>query len=168
VVAEQHREPTRGSRVAAIESELLGMYADPTLDTKPALLSKRGGAFYSEAAVGLLASLRGNDNAVHAVNVRNEGTLPNLPDRAVIEVSCRVGADGAAPLPTPPLPPDIVGLVAHHSAYEELALEAALRGGRDRVFRALLAHPLVGQAELADRLTDLLLAANTDFLGWAS
>ncbi len=53
------------------------------------------------------------------------------------------------------------------AAYEELALDAALRGGRDRVFRALLAHPLVGQVDQAERLTDLLLAANREHLPWA-
>jgi 6-phospho-beta-glucosidase len=166
VVAEQRGAPTRGERVAEIERQLLTSYADPTLDTKPALLAERGGAFYSEAAVGLLASLYNDDGAVHAVNVRNHGTLPNLPDSAVIEVSCEVGTAGATPIPTPPLAPEIAGLVTHTSAYEELALDAALHGGRDRVYRALLAHPLVGQAELADRLTDRLLAVNADFLGW--
>jgi 6-phospho-beta-glucosidase len=168
VVAEQLHSPSRGARVAEIERELLAMYADPALDAKPGLLSERGGAYYSEAAVGLLASLRGDDGAVHAVNVRNRGTLPTLPDEAVVEVSCRVGAHGATPLPTAPLSPDIAGLVGHHAAYEELAVSAAIRGGRDRVYRALLAHPLVGQHDLAERLTDLLLANNSRFLGWAS
>ena len=46
---------------------------------KPAELAKRGGAFYSEAAVALVASLVGRDarrgaSAVHVVNVANEGT----------------------------------------------------------------------------------------------
>ena len=53
------------------------------------------------------------------------------------------------------------------SAYEELALDAALHGGRERVFRALLAHPLVGQADVAERLTDLMLEKNKAFLTWA-
>jgi 6-phospho-beta-glucosidase len=66
-----------------------------------------------------------------------------------------------------PLPPLMRGLVAHVSAYEELAVDAALRGGRDRVRATLLAHPLVGQLDLADGLTDRLLAENRDFLPWA-
>ena len=103
---------------------------------------------------------------MHAVNVRNQGRFRELADDAVIEVSCTVGASGATPIDTGPLAPDVAGLVAHTSAYEELALDAALHGGRDRVYRTLLAHPLVGQAELADKLTDRLLAANADFLGW--
>jgi 6-phospho-beta-glucosidase len=166
VVAEQRTSQARGARVAEIERELLALYEDPALDTKPDLLSERGGAFYSEAAVGLLASLHGRPGT-HAVNVRNHGTLPNLPDDAVIEVSCHVDASGATPLPTAPLAPDLAGLTAHVSGYEELALEAALKGGADRVFRALLAHPLVGQVDQARGLTERLLAANAEFLPWA-
>ena len=67
-----------------------------------------------------------------------------------------------------PLDPLLAGLIAHVSAYEELALDAAVRGGRERVFRALLAHPLIGQHDLADKLTDLLIAANRDHLRWAA
>ena len=37
---------------------------------------------------------------------------------------------------------------------------AALHGGRDRVGAALLAHPLIGQYELAGRLADRLIAEN--------
>ncbi|MEV4635882.1 6-phospho-beta-glucosidase [Actinoplanes sp. NPDC049548] len=160
--------PTRGQRVAEIEATLLEMYRDPALTEKPALLGERGGAYYSEAAVSLIASLHGLDpNGVHSVNVRNNGTLPFLPDQAVIEVSARAGDEGPAPLPVTPLAPDLAGLVAHVSGYEELALDAALRGGRQRVYRALLAHPLIGQHEYADALTDKLLAAGAQHLAWA-
>jgi 6-phospho-beta-glucosidase len=102
------------------------------------------------------------------VNVRNRGTLPFLPDEAVVEVPARVGAGELEALPVPALGPLERGLVAHVSAYEELALDAALNGGRERVFRALLAHPLIGQHEPATRLTDLLLDANRDHLSWLS
>ncbi|HXT90772.1 MAG TPA: 6-phospho-beta-glucosidase, partial [Trebonia sp.] len=73
VVEQQRKSGTRAAAVAAIEQELLRMYADPTLDTKPELLGKRGGAFYSEAAVALLASLLGDTGDVQVVNVRNGG-----------------------------------------------------------------------------------------------
>ena len=59
------------------------------------------------------------------------------------------------------------GLVAHASAYEELAVDAALRGGRHRVLMALLAHPLVGQFDLAAQLADRLIAENHRYLAWA-
>ena len=177
VVRQEQGAPTRGQRVAEIETELLQLYADPALTTKPELLGQRGGAYYSEAAVGLIAALHSVPSSVHAVNVRNHGTFPFLPDEAVIEVSCDVSSAGATPIPvggTPagfptagPVAPDLAGLIGHVSAYEGLAVDAALRGGWNRVYRALLAHPLVGQHDTAAALTDTLLAENREHLDWA-
>jgi 6-phospho-beta-glucosidase len=168
VVAEQGGRPTRAEQVAGLERELLEMYADPALDHKPALLGQRGGAYYSEAAVALLASLAGDRRDVQVVNLRNGGTFPFLPAEAVIEVPAAIGAGGPVPQPLAPLSPLLSGLVAHVSAYEELALEAALGGGRRRVMAALLAHPLVGQYDLAGQLADRLIAENARYLPWAA
>jgi 6-phospho-beta-glucosidase len=167
VVTEQEKAGTRAAAVIAIENELLRMYADPTLDTKPELLSKRGGAFYSEAAVALLSSLISDTRDLQVVNVRNNGTFDFLADEAVIEVPAVIGAGGPVPVPAGPLPPLPRGLVAHMSAYEELAVDAALRGGRSRVAAALLAHPLIGQYPLAQDMTDRMIAENAAFLPWA-
>ena len=167
VVAESRGKPTRAQAVAEIERQLLEMYADPALDRKPDLLGQRGGAYYSEAAVDLLASLVTDAGDRQVVNVRNDGTLPFLPDEAVIETPAVISASGAAPVTVAPLSPLMRGLVAHMSAYEDLALDAALRGGRDRVAMALLAHPLVGQYDKADKLADRLVAENAAFLPWA-
>jgi 6-phospho-beta-glucosidase len=167
VVREERGSATRGQRVAEIEAELLSMYRDVSLSTKPELLGQRGGAFYSEAAVSLIAALHGLDpDGVHSVNVRNNGTLPFLPDESVIEVSARVGAAGPVALPVAPLAPDLAGLIGAVAGYEQLAVDAALHGGRQRVYRTLLAHPLVGQHEYADALTDKLLAVNAQHLAW--
>ncbi|MBD9702799.1 6-phospho-beta-glucosidase [Streptomyces caniscabiei] len=168
VVRELGTKPSRAAEVAAMERELLELYADPALDEKPALLARRGGAFYSEAAVDLAASLLGDGGSPYqVVNTRNGDTLPFLPADAVIEVQAAVGPDGAAPLPVPTVDPLYAGLMANVTAYEDLALDAALRGGRDRVFRALLSHPLIGQYEYAEALTDRLLAHNREHLAWA-
>ncbi|MCQ1578173.1 6-phospho-beta-glucosidase [Streptomyces parvus] len=168
VVRELGTKPSRAAEVAAMEKELLEMYGDPALDEKPELLAKRGGAFYSEAAVDLAASLLGDGGSpVQVVNTYNNGTLPFLADDAVIEVQARVGRDGATPLAVPALDPLYAGLIANVTAYEDLALEAALRGGRDRVFKALLAHPLIGQYDYAEGLTDRLIAHNREHLAWA-
>lgn len=168
VVRELGAKPSRAAEVAALERQLLEMYGDPALDEKPELLARRGGAYYSEAAVDLAAALLGGGGSPYqVVNTRNNGTLPFLPDDAVVEVQAAVGTEGAAPLAVPPVDPLYAGLIAHVSAYEELALEAALRGGRDRVFTALLSHPLTGQYAYADALTDRLIAHNREHLPWA-
>ncbi|HEX5335206.1 MAG TPA: 6-phospho-beta-glucosidase [Propionicimonas sp.] len=167
VLAEQLREPTRAEAVKAIEDELLALYADPSVDTKPEALERRGGAFYSEAAVELLAAMRGADGPPRVVNLRNDGTLPFLPDDHVIEVPARFTGGRFVAEPVAALPDDIRGLVAAVTGYERLALDAAVHGGRERVLRAMRAHPLVLQHDRAEKLTDLLLAQNARFLPWA-
>ncbi len=100
------------------------------------------------------------------MNLRNDGVLGFLPDDHVIEVPARYVDGRFAAEPVAPLPDDVRGLIAAVAGYERLALEAALHGGRTRVVQALRAHPLVLQHDRAERLADLLLAANAGFLPW--
>lgn len=167
VLREQLAEPTRAEAVRAIERELLELYADEAQNEKPAALQGRGGAYYSEAAVELLATMRTPGGRPRVVDLRNDGVLPFLPDDHVIEVPAVFRDGGFVAEPVGPLSEDIRGLMAAVAGYERLALEAAALGGRDRVLRAMRAHPLVLQHERAERLTDLLLAQNAPFLGWA-
>jgi 6-phospho-beta-glucosidase len=158
VLEEQRHGVPRAQTVAEIERGLLELYRDPSLVEKPALLEQRGGAFYSEAAVGLVRSLATDDGAVHVVDTRNNGILRGLADDDVVEVPARVGAAGPEPLPQSPLAAELLGLVQHVTAYERLAVEAATT--RDPVVarKALLAHPLIGQVEQVDALADSLVA----------
>ncbi|MEY3472300.1 MAG: hypothetical protein RLY63_975, partial [Chloroflexota bacterium] len=103
VLAEQRASGTRGGEVARIESELLNMFKDPQLDRKPELLERRGGAYYSTAALDLIAALTGVRPARLVVNVRNRGAIPDLPSDLVIEALSDVSADGARPIRIPPL-----------------------------------------------------------------
>jgi 6-phospho-beta-glucosidase len=163
-VQAQQAGASRASEVLEIENRLLQMYRDPALDRKPALLEQRGGAYYSEAAAGLVTSLLTGDDAHHYVDIRNNGTIAGLPDEAVVEVPAIVGRDGARPVAVPPLAPEMLGLVEAVTAYEVLTIEAARTGNRATALRALLAHPLVRQWGVAEPLLDELLAANRDRL----
>jgi 6-phospho-beta-glucosidase len=160
VLAEQHEGRTRAEEVMEIEAGLLELYQDPTLDTKPALLERRGGAYYSDAAAALVASLLADTGDVQVVNVRNEGAIPNLAADDVVEVSCTVDATGAHPSPVEPLAPEMAGLVAHVKAYERLAIAAALSGSRSDALKALVANPLVPDVDVAGPLLDALLEVN--------
>jgi 6-phospho-beta-glucosidase len=157
VLAEQREGVPRAAEVAEIERRLLEMYRDPSLSEKPALLEQRGGAFYSEAATGIVSSLAGHGEAVHVVDMRNRGTLAGLADDDVVEVPARVGPDGPVALAQAPLAPELLGLVQHVAAYERLAVRAALSGDPLDVRKALLTHPLIGQDEMAGALVERLL-----------
>ncbi len=158
VLREQLDGVPRAEVVAGIERELLELYRDPRIVEKPALLEQRGGAFYSEAALGLVSSLVSGDGAVHEVDVRNGGTIGGLAADDVVEVPARVTRVGAHPLTQSPLAPELLGLVQHVAAYERLALTAARTRAVVDVKKALLAHPLISQYAVAEQLLERLAA----------
>jgi len=162
VLREQRDGASRATDVIHIERELLELYKDPSLDTLPELLQRRGGAYYSEAAAALIESLHTGDGARHVVDVRNGGAVPNLPDDAVVEIPAIIDRDGATPIPVAPLPPEMLGLVQHVKAYERLAIEAALSGKDEVALRALVANPLVRKDPVG--LLDAIIEANLRFL----
>src|SRR6266511_917556 len=164
VLAYQLDHPSRAEEVQEIEAELLELYRDPTLDHKPELLERRGGAWYSEAAAQLIASLHDGAGDLQIVNVRNEGTFTGLADDDVVEVPARVGPGGPVPVPAAPLAPEMLGLVQHAKAYEHLAVRAAVSGDRRVALLALLANPLVGDYRVAESLLGSLLDANRHHL----
>jgi 6-phospho-beta-glucosidase len=156
---------SRAEQVIDIEGELLDMYRNPNLDEKPKLLERRGGAFYSEAAAQLIASLHDGRGDVQIVDIRNgDGAgaraLPDLPEGAVVEVPARISREGASPIPQAPLAPEMRGLVQAMKAYEELAVAAARTGDRGIALKALIANPLVARWSIAAPLLDALLEAN--------
>jgi 6-phospho-beta-glucosidase len=156
---------TRGEVVQRLETELFELYRDPALSVKPPQLAQRGGAYYSLAAVELMASIYSDRGDVQTVNVRNGSILPFLPSDASIEVNAVIDRDGAHALAIEtPIPPQIRGLLQVVKAYEELTIEAAVRGDYDAALQALTIHPLVTAGNTARALLDEILAANRDYL----
>jgi 6-phospho-beta-glucosidase len=164
ILEHQRAGRIRAQEVMEIEAELLELYRDPELATKPALLERRGGAYYSEAAAQLVASLAAGTGDVQVVNVRNDGAIPGLADDDVVEVAARIDVEGAHPLPLAPLAPDLLGLVQHVKGYERATIAAATSGDRTLALKALLANPLVPDYPTAAGLLDAILSANRDHL----
>jgi 6-phospho-beta-glucosidase len=164
VLAEQRQKPPRADEVAEIEVQLLELYRDPELDRKPDVLSRRGGAYYSEVAAGVIASLDAGSGEVHVVNVRNDGAIPNVDSDAVVEVPARVDREGAQPLRVGELPPEMLGLVEQIKAFERLTIQAAVAGDRNAALKALVANPLVADYATAAPLLEALLEANRSHL----
>ena len=164
VLAAQLVGVPRATTVAEIERGLLELYRDPNLVEKPPLLERRGGAFYSEAAIGLVGALAADTGEAHVVDVRNNGTVEGLGDDDVIEVLANIDAGGAKPLPQASVAPELLGLMQHVSAYERLAAQAAVSGDPGVARKALLTHPLIGQHPLSEDLVERLLEAGAEHL----
>lgn len=155
---------TRADQVMNIEKKLFELYSDPSLDVLPEELKKRGGAYYSDVALNTISAMINNRPHLEVLNVPNRGAVPGIGADSVVEVSCTVDARGPHPMAQKPLPAEILGLVQHVKAYEELTVEAAVTGDVQKAFFALLNHPLVPDADSARAILADILAANADFL----
>ena len=100
------------------------------------------------------------------LNIGNAGQCPDLPADAVVESMCVVdgaGIRGGDPVVAP------AGLAEHLrrvAAAQELTVEAALSGDRERVLEAMLADPLAGRGDYGQvvDMTDELLDATRAWL----
>lgn len=154
---------TRAAQVKEVEKNLFECYKDINLREKPAALAKRGGARYSMAAICLIDSIYNDTNDVQVVDVFNNGIIPQLPDDVVIEVNCRIGRNGAAPLASD-VPASVLGLIGQVKAYEEYTIEAAITGDRNKALIALLNNPLIHDVRDAKSILNELLEAHRAYL----
>lgn len=155
---------TRAEIVKAVEDKLFELYRNPQLTEKPKELEKRGGAYYSDAAVSLISAIYNDKREIHTVNTTNRGAISGLPADSVIETNCVISKNGALPLMVGDLPPEIFGLVQHVKAYEMLAIEAGVHGDRNKALQALANHPLVPSVTVAKQLLADLLRLNREYL----
>ncbi len=157
LAAQDKWPPSRAEEVMGIEQELLAQYTEPDRTELPVGLMKRGGAYYSTVATQLLNAHYNDMGETHVVNVPHRGAVAGWPEDWVLELPCRVDADGLHPLPADPLPAVCWGLLAQVKAYEMLTVEAAVRGDRRAAYQALLAHPLGPTADRVQVVLDDLL-----------
>lgn len=155
---------TRGEVVLQLEKEVYAAYANPSQESKPEALNKRGGGGYSEIALDVMDAIFNNRSRALIVNTPNQGAIQFLPAEAVVEINCLVNASGIHPIHLTDIPKSVWGLVAAVKNYEQLAVEAAVNGDYRLALQALYAHPLVGQSEYANPMLDEMLEANRDFL----
>ena len=160
VLEEQRREGTRAPKVARIEAELLQMFDDQSLTQKPALLTERGGANYSTAALDLIAALTGARPARLVVDVQNRGAIPDLADSLVVEVLCDVDKNGARPRAVAPLGPTREPLVRALGEFTQQTASAARARDLLAAIDALALNPLVVNRTLAEEIGSSLFHAH--------
>lgn len=162
---QRESDKTRAQVCMEIEEQLLEIYQNKEIVTKPALLDKRGGHKYSLAAVSLVDSIANDKRDVHVVNIKNNGTLPFMADDDIVEIAAVIGSDGATPVPvTEPINDHIIGLMRVVKTYEKYAVEAAITGSDEAALNGLLVHPLVGDWEKAQKCFEEMKEAHKEYL----
>ncbi|GAA0378275.1 6-phospho-beta-glucosidase [Paenibacillus motobuensis] len=161
----QESELSRGEKCMQIEEELLQIYADSKLHTKPELLSSRGGANYSEVAISLVDAIYNDKQEVHVVNLLNQGALDFMEDNDAVEVCAVIGKDGAKPIKIENFTNrHIIDYMRMVKAYERETVAAAVSGSEDAAMRALLMNPLVGDYDAAYHCFQELKQAHQAYL----
>ncbi len=118
-----------------------------------------------ERVVSIMESILLDRKSVElAVNVRNAGLIPNLPEEAVVEVPGVISGYGVRGIGVGPLPDGIANVLKSRIYQQEITADAALTGDRRLALQALLGDPLVRNIDDAEAMLDEALNAHAEFL----
>ncbi|CDT70613.1 6-phospho-beta-glucosidase [Vibrio coralliirubri] len=162
--AASENNTNRADLVAKVEQQLLEIYKDPMLDTKPKLLEERGGAYYSEAACELMSSIHNNKRSIMHVNTRNNGAIQGLPDDCAVEVSSVITSSAILPLNVEPFDSDTLRLIQQMKEFETLTVKAAMTGDIATAKRALILNPIVDSGSHIEEALQETIRENLDFM----
>ena len=119
--------------------------------TKPAgdACSGEEASGYDRIGLAVIRACLDSEGAEIVVNTRNRTpagapAIPELPTGDVVEVPARVGAEGVAPIPQPPLPVAAGSLLRRARDAEREIVRAALAGDPGIAAEALRHHPAGG------------------------
>jgi len=113
--------------------------------------------------VELAMSIAGNLNEVFLIMTKNNGIIPNIDSEMMLEVACRVGANGAEGLNVGPIASFEKGLLENQYAYEKLTVDAAMEGSYQKALQALVLNRCVNDAETARKILNEFITVNGDY-----
>jgi 6-phospho-beta-glucosidase len=123
-------------------------------------LSKRDGAYYSDAACEMLSAIQNDKRVNMVVSTVNNGVISDLPYDCVVEVSSIVTSHGPEPLNWGSFAPSARWPLQLQKAMEECIIEAAVTGNYGKALQAFTMNPLIPGGKIAKELLDEMLLAN--------
>ncbi|MGE5251869.1 MAG: 6-phospho-beta-glucosidase [Bacteroidota bacterium] len=156
---------TKGERDMQAEARLHEIFTTAGYDDEARhILASKGGAQYYLPVLQAMHAIVDDSGEVIVADVLNGQALTDLPAQACVELPARIHRTRAEPLPVGEMPLSVRGLVQTVKAYEQLAIEAVLTGSRNTAIQALMANPLVGSFERANRFFQRVLENERQFL----
>lgn len=114
----------------------------------------------------LIASLALSRREARIVNIQNDGSIPNLPDFANVEVEGVTEDGGVRGLYMGPIPENVVGPMIARVYQMELMVDSAVKGDRRLALHALAQDPLILSLDEAESLLNDLIDGQRDYLSW--
>ena len=147
---------------AAVDPDALGIRQ--LLGNKPVTEIYEG---YAGVVFNYIDSVQEDKGIDLAISVPNRGAISAMADDDVLEITCRIGKDGAVPMRFAPEEIDETNLALMKTIkrYERLTVEAVQTKSKAAAREALMQHPLVGDYALAKALVDEYAALNAPWIG---
>ncbi|HET8804857.1 MAG TPA: hypothetical protein VFM47_00200 [Gaiellales bacterium] len=117
--------------------------------------------------IDLIEAIVDNGNITLVVNAPNEGTIPNLPDEAIVEVNAQINAYGIRPIQTGALPETLAAHLRRFFDFQQQVVLAALSGDREQALHAFMLDPNTASRLDLDQtrtMMDEMLEANAQHL----
>jgi alpha-galactosidase len=162
---ERRRGELRGMtkrRLAFVEREDAALAARLGAETLARRAAKEEG-HSGEYGTLIIHSIETGQPRVIYGNVANYGLIANLPPTCCVEVPCLVDRLGVQPAMVGALPPQLAALMQTNINVQELTVDAALTGNRERIYQAAMLDPHTAAAldpEQIVALVDELLEAH--------
>ena len=120
---------------------------------------------YSEGALEVIENIVQNSDVVwEALNIPNQGQIPNLPKEAIIELPGVLNARGAAGLQVGVMPEGIAELLRREITISHLTVDAVVAGDRSLALQALLLDPVIRDMDIAIKVLEDYLSAYQQYL----
>lgn len=118
----------------------------------------------SGSMANLITAISLNRRETHIVNIPNNGSVPNLPDYAIVEVQGVTDSQGFRGLFMGEIPLAVAGILQARVLQQELAVDAGVYGDKRLALQALLADEFTISIESAEKMLDELLSAHSESL----
>lgn len=126
---------------------------------------KPGRGVHASYIVDLACAIINNTNEIFLIITKNKGVIPNVDENMMVEVACRVGANGVEPLALDPIPTFYKGMMENQYAYEKLTVDGLFERDKTKLLQALALNRTVTDTDTAKAILDDLIEANKDYWG---
>jgi alpha-galactosidase len=118
-----------------------------------------------ELAIPIMEALAcGVNRHLDAVIVPNQGHIPNLMEKMVVEVPAEADGGGIHPATVEALPEGIAAILRTQGSIQQLLVEAFAEGSKNKLLQAILLEPTVNSYRGAVEMIDEMLALQKDLL----
>lgn len=146
-----------------VREEFMKKY-QAALDQKP--LSEPSSLPFDEeeGLAGMISAIAHGRREIHIVNIANQGAVSNLPSTAEVELEAVTDSRGVRPIHVGEAPLILKGILEKRFVWQELVVDAAVKGDRQMALQALLADEMAVWPDKAEKMLDELLKASKNLL----